>query len=58
MKEFLVTETRWEGYEITPKDINDVVDTYVQRFFINARNYPELNQSILLGVSKPQLCTP
>lgn len=48
----LTKETKWEKYELTTKDINDVVESYVQHFFITARHYPELNQLILYGVSK------
>jgi len=49
MKSLLVRETKWEGYEITPKDIDGVVHGYVHRFFINLREHPELDKTIMLG---------
>ena len=50
MKSFLDKENRWGVAGKTPKDIDAVVKEYVKNFFINARNYPELNQYILYGV--------
>ena len=52
MKRVLAKEAKWEGFEITSKDVNEIVETYVNRFFIEASRYPELNQTILYGVSK------
>ena len=49
MKKALNTENKWEASGKTPKDIDDVVNAYVQLFFINIGNYHELNQTILLG---------
>ena len=54
MKEYLVSETKWEGYEITPKDINDVAQGYFDNYIMNMRKYPELNQANLLGMIQGQ----
>ena len=54
IKNSLDRENRWEATGKTPKDIDAVVGAYVHSFFINAKNYPELNQSILLGVAQKQ----
>ena len=52
IKNSLDRENRWEATGKTPKDIDAVVGAYVHSFFVNAKNYPELNQSILLGVAQ------
>ena len=50
MKGFLVTEIKWEGYEVTPKDINDVAQGYVDKFIINMGKYYELDRTNMIAI--------
>ena len=54
MKGFLVTEIKWEGYEVTPKDINDVAQGYVDKFIINMGKYYELDRTNMIAIIKEQ----
>ena len=54
MMSFLASEAKWEGDEITPKDIDDVTQGYIQSFIMNMRKFPELNQATMLGIIQEQ----
>jgi len=47
--DFICKEARYEGYDITHKDINDALNGYTQCFFINMGKYRELNQLMQYG---------
>lgn len=49
IKRKLSEEAKWEGYEITNKDVEKMANDYLKYFFINLKDYKELNQLLLFG---------